>query len=83
MRALPPGDGMDALRTLISGLAQLDPHADDLSSEQVERIGMRVAAKMPALIAAWDRARRGLAPILTEANLGHSIPTWCCWPSTG
>ena len=73
VRGIPAGGhGMDALRTLISGLAQLDPHADDLSSEQVERIGMRVAAKMPALIAAWDRARRGLAPILPEANLGHA-----------
>ena len=73
VRGIPAGGhGMDALRTLISGLAQLDLHADDLSSEQVERIGMRVAAKMPALIAAWDRARRGLAPILPEANLGHS-----------
>lgn len=66
------GHGMDALRTLVSGLAQLDPHADDLNSEQVERIGLRVAAKMPALIAAWDRARRGLAPILPQPKLGHA-----------
>ncbi len=73
VRGIPAGGhGMDALRTLVSGLAQLDPHADDLGPEQVERIGVRVAAKMPALIAAWDRARRGVAPIGPDANLAHA-----------
>jgi citrate synthase len=73
VRGIPAeGHGMDALRTLVSGLAQLDPHADDLSADPVERIGVRVAAKMPALIAAWDRARRGLAPIAPDAQLGHA-----------
>jgi citrate synthase len=66
------GHGMDALRTLLSGLAQLDPHADDLSPAAVEQIGLRVAAKLPTLIAAWDRTRRGLAPIEPDANLGHA-----------
>ena len=32
-----------------------------LSPEHVERIGMRIAAKMPTLIAAWDRLRSGKA----------------------
>jgi citrate synthase len=73
VRGIPAaGHGMDALRTLVSGLAQLDPHADDLSPAQVERIGVRVAAKLPALIAAWDRARRGLTPIGPDANLAHA-----------
>jgi citrate synthase len=73
VRGIPAvGHGMDALRTLVSGMAQLDPRADDLSPEQVERIGVQVAAKMPTLIAAWDRARRGLAPILPDATLGHA-----------
>jgi citrate synthase len=73
VRGIPTaGHGMDALRTLVSGLAQLDPHADDLSPAQVERIGVRVAAKLPALIAAWDRARRGLAPVEPDVNLAHA-----------
>jgi citrate synthase len=72
-RGIPAGGhGMDALRTLVSGLAQLDPHADNLDPDQVERIGLRIAAKMPALIAAWDRARRGLAPVEPDVNLGHA-----------
>jgi citrate synthase len=73
VRGIPAGGhGMDALRTLVSGLAQLDPRADDLDPEWVEQIGVRVAAKMPSLIAAWDRARRGLPPIEPDANLGHA-----------
>ena len=73
VRGIPAGGhGMDALRTLVSGLAQLDPHADALGPEAVEQIGVRVAAKLPALIAAWDRARRGCAPIEPDANLGHA-----------
>jgi citrate synthase len=73
VRGIPArGHGMDALRTLVSGLAQLDPHADGLGPEQVEQIGVRVAAKMPVLIAAWHRARRGLAPIEPDASLGHA-----------
>jgi citrate synthase len=73
VRGIPAaGHGMDALRTLVSGLAQLDPRADDLSPASVEQIGLRAAAKMPTLIAAWDRTRRGLAPIEPDANLGHA-----------
>jgi len=73
VRGIPAGGhGMDALRTLVSGLAQLDPHADALDRDQVDRIGVRIAAKMPALIAAWNRARRGLAPIEPDPNLGHA-----------
>lgn len=72
-RAIPAGGhGMDALRTLVSGLAQLDERADELAPEQVERIGIRVAAKMPTLIAAWDRLRQGREPLPPDPALGHA-----------
>jgi citrate synthase len=66
------GHGLDALRTLVSGLAQLDTQADDLSPAGVERIGIRLAAKMPALIAAWDRRRGGQPPIVADVSTGHA-----------
>jgi citrate synthase len=73
VRGIPAGGhGMDALRTLVSGLALLDPCADALEVDQVERIGVRLIAKMPGLIAAWDRARRGLAPVESDLRLGHA-----------
>ena len=66
------GHGMDALRTLVSGLGQLDQRAEDISPEQAERIGIRIAAKMPTLIAAWDRIRRGKEPIAPQPSLSHA-----------
>jgi citrate synthase len=73
VRGIPAGGhGMDALRTLVSGLAQLDPRAEALDADQVEQIGIRLIAKMPMLIAAWERARRGLAPVEPDPSLGHA-----------
>jgi citrate synthase len=66
------GHGMDALRSMVSALAQLDERADDTSPESVERIGIRIAAKMPSLIAAWDRLRNGKQPIAAAPELGHA-----------
>jgi len=73
VRGVPAGGhGMDALRTLVSGLGQLDAQVDTLDSTGVEQIGVRVLAKAPTLIAAWDRARRGLEPVAPDAALGHA-----------
>jgi len=66
------GHGMDALRTLVSGLAQLDERAGETTPDQVERIGIRVLAKMPTLIAAWDRLRHGREPVAPDSTLGHA-----------
>jgi citrate synthase len=51
---------MHALRTLISSLALEDPNADDPSEEANERKSLAMLAKMPALIAGFDRHRKGL-----------------------
>src|SRR5262245_20476713 len=73
VRGIPAGGhGMDALRTLVSGLAQLDARADALEPSEVERIGIRIAGKMPVLIAAWDRLRKGQSPVEPRADLGHA-----------
>lgn len=66
------GHGMDALRTMVSALAQLDEQADDTSAEGAERIGLRIAAKMPTLVAAWDRLRNGRDPVAPDERLGHA-----------
>jgi citrate synthase len=63
---------MDAMRSLASALAQLDPQADLLSQAEAERIGMRMLGKLPVLIAAWDRRRRGLAPVAADPELSHA-----------
>jgi citrate synthase len=50
---------MHALRTLVSGLSLHDDEVDDPSDEANERKSIRLLAKTPALIAAFDRHRKG------------------------
>ena len=50
---------MHALRTLTSALALYDPEADDDSPEANERKSLRLLARMPILIANFDRHRKG------------------------
>ena len=50
---------MHAIRTLVSALAMHDPEADEHSPEANTRKGIRLLAKTPALIANFDRHRKG------------------------
>ena len=57
---------MHALRTLTSALALEDPSADDPSEEANARKSLAMLAKMPALIAGFDRHRKGLDLVRPE-----------------
>jgi citrate synthase len=65
---------MAALRTGVSALSATEPEADaDPEDADVAlRKGRRIAAKMPTLVAAFDRARRGEAPVEPREDLGHA-----------
>jgi citrate synthase len=60
---------MHVLRTLVSALALHDPEADDDSPEANRRKSIRLVAKTPALIAAFDRHRKGKPAVKPNANL--------------
>lgn len=76
VRAIPgDGHGMDALRTLISALAQLDAQVDERTPEAALEIGLRIVGKMPSLITAWDRLRRGLEPVVSDPTISHAADT--------
>jgi citrate synthase len=62
---------MHAVRTLVSALALFDDEAEDPSPEANERKAIRLLAKTPALIAAFDRHRKGKD--MVKAEPGHSI----------
>ncbi len=66
---------MHALRTLTSALALEDPNADDPSEEANERKSLAMFAKMPALIAGFDRHRKGLDIVRpdTSASIAESF----------
>ena len=63
---------MAALRTAVSGLALSDPEADDLSHESNLRKSADLTAKMPTIIAAIDRNRKGLEPLGPRNDLNHA-----------
>lgn len=73
IRSAPRGaHPMAALRTAVSGLALNDPEADDLSHESNLRKAADLTAKMPTIIAAFDRNRRGLEPLGPRNDLSHA-----------
>jgi citrate synthase len=60
---------MDVLRTAISSLALFTPHLEDGAHASNPRSAIHLIAKTPTIVAAWDRIRRGLAPIAPLPNL--------------
>jgi len=60
---------MEALRTGVSALSAFDPDAADNSREATLRKAIRITAQMPTLVAAWERLRRGKAPVAPNARL--------------
>jgi len=63
---------MDVLRTIVSGLALFSPV--DARGEHVSDVhtAIELIAKMPTIVAAWDRVRRGLDPIEPRADLSQA-----------
>ncbi|MBV9439072.1 MAG: citrate synthase [Candidatus Eremiobacteraeota bacterium] len=60
---------MDVLRTGVSAIAHFSPHRDDGWHETSVDSAVHLVAKVPTIVAAWDRIRRGLEPIAPDANL--------------
>jgi citrate synthase len=72
MRALPPSDGMDALRTLASALGHYDRDASDNSPQANYRKATRLTAQMASLVATWGRLAAGGGPVQPDPALGHA-----------
>jgi citrate synthase len=72
MRSLPVSNGMDALRTLTSALALLDPDATDRSPQGNRRKAVRLTAQVGSLVATYGRLNTGGGPIEPHPALGHA-----------
>ena len=78
VRTLPPGDAMDALRTLVSALALIDPQADARTSAAVQdpdtayRTAVRLTAQVGSLVATWGRLAAGGGPVAPDPALDHA-----------
>ncbi|CAN5852175.1 citrate synthase [soil metagenome] len=69
LRSMPEGDAMAALRTAVSFLGLEDHEANDNSEPANRRKAISLTAKIPTIIAAYDRVRKGLDPIAPRGEL--------------
>ena len=68
-------DPMDTLRTAVSALSFYDKESRDLSREASLRVATRLTARFATIVAAIDRARRGLGPVKPkpDANIATNF----------
>ena len=72
LRQIPTGDGMDALRTLVSALGHYDPDAADHSAAANYRKAVRLTAQIGTLVAAYGRLQTGGGLVAPDPALGHA-----------
>ena len=63
---------MDILQAGVSLLAHHDPDITDQTQEAAVRMAIRLIAKFPTLLAAWDRIRNDNEPLKPLPELGHA-----------
>lgn len=66
------GHPMDALTAAVAGMGMFYPgdHVEDLEFRRLS--ALRLVAKLPTVVAAWHRIRRGDNPIEPRLDLGHA-----------
>jgi citrate synthase len=72
MRSMPPSDGMDALRTLISALGQYDTETSDSTPAAQYRKAVRLTARVGTVVATWGRLAAGGGVLDPDPVMGHA-----------
>ncbi|HUP20701.1 MAG TPA: citrate synthase [Gemmatimonadota bacterium] len=65
-------DPMAALRTAVSAEGMFDPDAGAVDPAATRRKAVRLIARLPTLVAAFDRLRNGLEPVEPDDELSHA-----------
>jgi citrate synthase len=63
---------MAALRAAVAQLGLYDAEAEEVAAPALRRIGVRLVAQMPTVVAAIHRVLTGRAPVPPRADLGHA-----------
>ena len=63
---------MDILQAAVSLLAHHDPDVREYSPEASHRMGLKLIAKLPTIVAAWDRIRNNKKPLDPDPELSHA-----------
>jgi citrate synthase len=72
MKSLPPADGMDAMRTIVSALAHYDRDLADTSPQGQYRKAVRLTAQAGTVVATWGRLQNGGGPIAPDPVMGQA-----------
>jgi citrate synthase len=72
IRSLPPGNSMDALRTVTSALGHYDSEACDNSTQANYRKAIRLTAQIASIVATVGRTNAGAGPIQPDPVLPHA-----------
>jgi citrate synthase len=63
---------MDVLQASVPLLAMADPELAEESREANVRMAIRLIARVPVVVAAWQRIRNGLDPLASDPALPHA-----------
>ncbi|HZZ64330.1 MAG TPA: citrate/2-methylcitrate synthase [Candidatus Baltobacteraceae bacterium] len=63
---------MDVLRTIVSGLALFTPVDPKGAHVSDVHVAIELVAKVPTIVAMWDRIRRGLEPVEPRTDLSQA-----------
>jgi citrate synthase len=63
---------MDVLQATVPMMASVDPDISNTDIDSVTRMAIRLTARFPTIVAAWDRIRNGNAPIAPDSNLSQA-----------
>jgi len=73
MKAMPKESlPMDVLQAAVPMMASYDPDLLTTDNESSIRIAIRLTAKFPTIVAAWDRIRNGKEPIAPDPELSQA-----------
>jgi citrate synthase len=73
IRAYPKNaQPMAVLRTAVSALGLFDPDSEDIGPEATRRKVIRLVAKFPTIVAAFERHRNGHDPVSPREDLAHA-----------
>jgi citrate synthase len=73
MKMLPQSaHPMDVLQSAVPVLGSYDIQSGEETREANLKKALRLIAKLPSLVAAWDRIRNGNEPVLPRSDLSHA-----------
>ncbi len=73
MKNMPPSTHpMDILQAGVSILAGYDEELNNETKEANLRKAIRLISKLPSIVSAWERIRKGMGPLPPSSNLNHA-----------